>query len=1273
MSQVISSTTPLRAFRDHTAAVFAVAVFPDRRRMVTCLYDKTVRLWDLNTGAVLKKMEGHHDVVSRLVVSRDGQIIASGNESGEMIAWHGETGEPLTQPIKAHSARIYTLDFSPDGTVLATGSADGTIRLWNTKTWKPQGNPIQCSNWVYCVRYSPSGELLAIATAINIEIYNSGTREFVATFKGHTSQNISLAWTPDGTRLLSGVGDPWTGHTQNIRSIAIHPAGTLVASASTDNHVRLWRLSDRRTIAIFQHSGWAARVTFSMDGKHILSGGVDNMILEWKVPKVALPEDPPQEPESKVLSHLFSAPSPSHLAFSFTPRLKSLIQRHVSILTSDNTIRACFMSQILAINTSARNACIAGDLSTAEEIFTREINADASNFNSYANRSLVMARKDDWDHALDDAIKSITIQPSLTGYISQGIALCGKDQVRDARIAFDLASMFTNEDLKIVHFLLLVKARRIFLWNCPFHCGFQAIVLFSADQHEEAMQLVQQLAAACPNHDTLACGVVEAYFHVQLGIDALNGSRHNEAVGHFTTAVNSSALSPASDINYIYDDLVVLFGWDVNSLWKNAHRNRCDALCRAGSLEEALESYRNMMDILDEDTKASFLDWSNGNTLSLANGDTALAASDYDRAISTYSLAIDLNSASETIFAKRSTARSGKLLWDDALLDAEKVIELDPSSHVGYELKHAALHGAQRYDEAIEAFKIMLSKLDDAPEAQIRELRQQYVPSSEVEDAIRRAVWIELENAPLRLLNTSTGLLCDRPGQINTFKMTAEYKELLSFTVTKHGDLRMERIKEVVTLYFRCVLLSHRWEETESLLHDIQDKVVYELDALGSNVKLQSFCKVARDAGYFWAWMDTCCINKANNAELQESINSMFIWYRHSDLTVVYLSDVPPSSQTGALAESEWIRRGWTFQEFVAPKVVLFYRKDWTLYRDDRSPNHKESAAIMEELEGATGIDRQALVTFRPGMSGVRERLQWASRRVTTLQEDIAYSLFGIFGVHLPVIYGEKKQNALGRLLQEIVARSGDITALDWVGQSSEFNSCLPADISSYAAPAHTLPSLAEDEIQTTVSSLRNSMAVELALKFYDQLDSMSAPRFANCRLQLPCIAFRVTELRRRRGPAHETHFTYGVKADGLCDLQITTEQTLIQFSRARPARQTFILVHPWDRRLLEQPVFAEQPAFADDAESLGDWSEPESPLDDSPGASPVEQELGDSESRALRLVVRLEQPFSAFLLAQQPGGEYKRIASDHDIIAQVTDVASVHNILGGVRTLEIL
>jgi WD40 repeat protein len=179
MSKLIPITTPLREFKGHEDYVMAVAVFHDKRRMVTGSWDSTLRLWDLEKGVMLKKMEGHSNEVLGLAISRDGQLIASSDEGGEVIVWHGETGESLTQPIKAHSSAIYSLDFSPDGTVLATSSWDKTTKLWNTKTWQPQGNPspVWCDySEVNCIQYSPSGKVLAIATS-NIQIYNPGKRK----------------------------------------------------------------------------------------------------------------------------------------------------------------------------------------------------------------------------------------------------------------------------------------------------------------------------------------------------------------------------------------------------------------------------------------------------------------------------------------------------------------------------------------------------------------------------------------------------------------------------------------------------------------------------------------------------------------------------------------------------------------------------------------------------------------------------------------------------------------------------------------------------------------------------------------------------------------------------------------------------------------------------------------------------------------------------------------------------------------------------------------
>ncbi|KAG0697521.1 hypothetical protein DFH29DRAFT_146281 [Suillus ampliporus] len=138
----------------------------------------------------------------------------------------------------------------------------------------------------------------------------------------------------------------------------------------------------------------------------------------------------------------------------------------------------------------------------------------------------------------------------------------------------------------------------------------------------------------------------------------------------------------------------------------------------------------------------------------------------------------------------------------------------------------------QRYDEAIEVLKIMLLKLDDAPDAQIRTLHQQYASPSEVQEIIRRVIDARLESAPLRLIDTSTGRLCNREVQINAFMDSTDFVFI--------GDEPACSFEEAVTKYFSRAMLSHSWESKELLLQDVQDKVVYDLDPVGTAAKLQN-------------------------------------------------------------------------------------------------------------------------------------------------------------------------------------------------------------------------------------------------------------------------------------------------------------------------------------------------------------------------------------------------------------------------------------------------
>lgn len=191
--------------------------------------------------------------------------------------------------------------------------------------------------------------------------------------------------------------------------------------------------------------------------------------------------------------------------------------------------------------------------------------------------------------------------------------------------------------------------------------------------------------------------------------------------------------------------------------------------------------------------------------------------------------------------------------------------------------------------------------------------------------------------------------------------------------------------------------------------------------------KIKGVCKVAREAGYELIWIDSVCIDKSSGAELAEAINSMFDLYRLADVCYVYLSDVhadDPLRCGSDFERSRWHKRGWTLQELLAPKRVVFLTSSWTLLGTKIS--------LLSALVRATDIDADILLGSAPlSSASVARRMSWASSRETTRIEDEAYSLVGIFGVHLSPIYGEGS-NAFLRLQEEILKIVPDQSIFAW-------------------------------------------------------------------------------------------------------------------------------------------------------------------------------------------------------------------------------------------------
>ncbi|KIM52529.1 hypothetical protein SCLCIDRAFT_1163140 [Scleroderma citrinum Foug A] len=148
---------------------------------------------------------------------------------------------------------------------------------------------------------------------------------------------------------------------------------------------------------------------------------------------------------------------------------------------------------------------------------------------------------------------------------------------------------------------------------------------------------------------------------------------------------------------------------------------------------------------------------------------------------------------------------------------------------------------------------------------------------------------------------------------------------------------------------------------------------------------------------------------------------------------------------------------------------------------------------MLGELEQAMGITSRHLTDFHPGVDDVRLRLQWASTHCTTRPEDIVYSLLGVFSLHIPVLYGESAENALGRLLAEVISKSGDTSILDWVGQSSEFHSCFPATIIPYEALPLSLPDL---PTPPSTRRIRKLLFLRSARKMHQALSSLPLTKF---------------------------------------------------------------------------------------------------------------------------------------------------------------------------------
>lgn len=298
----------------HGEPVSSIALSPNGRILATASWDHTIKLWDSQSGSLIRTLAGHASRVLCIAFSPDGRLLASGagvwddsDARGELKLWNSQSGAEVEQ-IGAHTGAVTAVAFAPDGASLASGSADTTINLWNLRSHSGEvlrGRDGGHRGLVYSVRFSPDGRTLASGGRDKtIRLWDvAGRREKPRSFsESHKGGVWSVAFSPDGKTLLTGSWDNtvklWdldTGriqatlkdHRATVTCVAFSPDGRLLATGSADQTVRLWNAGSGAPGRVLRgHTGGVTSLAFAAGGKTLATGSRDGRAKLWDIPAV---------------------------------------------------------------------------------------------------------------------------------------------------------------------------------------------------------------------------------------------------------------------------------------------------------------------------------------------------------------------------------------------------------------------------------------------------------------------------------------------------------------------------------------------------------------------------------------------------------------------------------------------------------------------------------------------------------------------------------------------------------------------------------------------------------------------------------------------------------------------------------------------------------------------------------------------------------------------------------------------------------------------------
>jgi WD40 repeat protein len=267
---------------------------PGGQRIIICSWDGSFQVCELERGTqISEEWEDKDGGVEAIALSPDGMTVATGSHDGMVKLWNVDTGKVIKK-WTGHQARVHSVCWSPDGGRVVSGCWDATFRVWDVQSEETIIGPIKARGDVHTVCYSPDGKMMAISLYTALKILDANTGELLKTIDDVSCK--CLAWTLDGKTLFAGGWRirkldtaTWTtvldGGENFVDTISISPNQRILASTSyCDKTAQLWNLETGQPIGIpLQHEDDVNSTTFSTDGKFLVIGCPNGHLYTWDI------------------------------------------------------------------------------------------------------------------------------------------------------------------------------------------------------------------------------------------------------------------------------------------------------------------------------------------------------------------------------------------------------------------------------------------------------------------------------------------------------------------------------------------------------------------------------------------------------------------------------------------------------------------------------------------------------------------------------------------------------------------------------------------------------------------------------------------------------------------------------------------------------------------------------------------------------------------------------------------------------------------------------